>query len=1085
MHNDLLSQGTSLFVSTNSTNRYIATANIDGNISIRSISDIKKIYEAVPHPITNELDGEQSPKNGTSKIATNDQSHSLTTSTSTPPLTITPTPTPTVATPSIHTVTQFNISKAPELDPALITAARNSLNVVGVRSRSKITSLRYANLITNANLMAAIYKNGEVYIITNPQDINKCRIQQIFKHVNGLLLDFSWSADDQLMAFSSMNNEVIIYDVIYGKVIATLYLHTNSRVITSKNDKNSIEEISTPVKGITFDRLNNNHLFTLGDDRVLNIIKYKLVYDEVLGRKFEYTIVNQMNDIISSAKLNKANIKKISISPDDKLIACPNTSKSKVLKLSILSHTENLDDWKVAKEFVASGLKSFMTCFSPNIYKNSATNENFYLISTLAPDNAFSLWRSDSTTPLYIYIDPSNSILDMCWSSDGLLLFLTFNNGSMSVLIFKEDEFGKPLYPNNELSVQLHKVTRQLLPIEFDRMTKWRLLMKDHPLKVQQKELEVLQNEKKKLKWKTIEVKSEQNLNNTNTATKKTPEPSVSNTKEIEKQAETTKELNNSITKEQLNDSKFKDIRPKDKSMKEIKVKEKTTQQEKITNQNKPTHPQNIETSKKSVASTTAPTKATREVPKKRLVSASNYDLPSNQVPKDINGKVVKMAKRDVNQFVNGASTTLPATQTTKKKREAENVEFVGSVVINPQISFSNIRIAIPKLRNNINYKIPDNESLILQIKNGNGLESQPTRISLTKEVIKGENKQIFVDFIPHKIHIVCGSSKFIALSTASGYVLTYSESGRRVLPPIVLGSPLSFLEIKDFYLLAVTSTGELFVWNLEEKKSEFKPISLYPLLQPLYSSGQASAMNRNQNSSDLNNNDNMGNTSNISTEQNGLVFVNGELLTRSENLTVCSITSQGIPIVTLSNGNGYLFNKMMNAWSLISDSWWAFGSQYWDSSLSIDNVKDFGLLEYMESHTNDEINRRGKAKFFSKISKMMLMREGYENLETIISLNHLENKINFYIFLNDFENYKMFLIIYAKRLSELNLKNRLVEILNSLFMDMNGEICGHPKKKLLEDLILSCSKHREVQHILVQYSESIGILNADDDDIL
>jgi protein HIRA/HIR1 len=418
----------------------------------------------------------------------------------------------------------------------------------------------------------------------------------------------------------------------------------------------------------------------------------------------------------------------------------------------------------------------------------------------------------------------------------------------------------------------------------------------------------------------------------------------------------------------------------------------------------------------------------------------------------------------------------------TKKRRENENVEFVGSVIVNPQISFSNIRIAIPKLRNNINYKLPDNDSLILQVKNGNGLESQPTRISLIKEVGKGDNKQIFADFIPHKIHIVCGSSKYFALSTSTGHVITYTEFGRRILPPIVLGSPLSFLEIKDAYLLAVTSTGELFVWNLDEKKSLFKPVSLYPLLQPLYLSGQASSVNSMNNTNPTEANDNNTGKFNVNLDQCDLVSVNGALLTRSENLTICSITSQGIPIVTLSNGNGYLFNKMMNTWSLISDSWWAFGSQYWDSSLTIDHMKDVSLLEFMESHTNEEITRRGKAKFFTKISKMMLMREGYENLETIISLNHLENKINFYMFLNDYDNYKTFLIIYAKRLSELNLKNRLLEILNGLFVDMNGEICGHPKNKLLVELILSCSRHREVQHILVQYSESIGLLNLEDD---
>lgn len=468
-----------------------------------------------------------------------------------------------------------------------------------------------------------------------------------------------------------------------------------------------------------------------------------------------------------------------------------------------------------------------------------------------------------------------------------------------------------------------------------------------------------------------------------------------------------------------------------------------------------------------------------KQNPKKRPFANGNYELPSGSVPKDLSSKVTKMMKTGSASEANGTSV--------KKKREAEPIEFVGSVIINPQLSFSNIRVAIPKTRDNITYKFPDDDSLYVSIKNGNGLESQPTRISLMKNAINAESKQLFVDFLPHKVHIVCGSNKFLAISTTNGLIVTYSDSGRRILPPIVLGCPLSFLEMKGRYLLAVSSVGEMYVWDLYEMKACFNNISLYPLLQPLYSSGQVLSSNnqQNNNSSGEMTNDLVSNA-NVNTESNGLVFVNGELLTRSENLTVCSITEQGIPVVTLTNGNGYLFNKDLNSWSLISDSWWAFGSQYWDSSLSTEHMKeDIGLLEYLESQTNEEIKRKGKAKFFTKISKMMLMREGYENLETVISLNHLENKINFYLMLKDYKNFKMLLITYSKRLSELNLKSRLLEILNGLFVDMKGFICGQSKRQLLEDLLVSCSKHREVQHILVQYSESIGLLSrAEDSDI-
>jgi len=456
-------------------------------------------------------------------------------------------------------------------------------------------------------------------------------------------------------------------------------------------------------------------------------------------------------------------------------------------------------------------------------------------------------------------------------------------------------------------------------------------------------------------------------------------------------------------------------------------------------------------TSTKAVVKETE-SKANGSAIKKKPLNNSNYESASNAVPKDVNLKVAKMVKSKTAEEADGVAIT------NKKKRDIDQVEFVGSVLINPQVSFSNIRIGTPKLKNIINYKLQEDSSLFFEIKNGNGLESQPTRVSFNTGNDKIKCKQLFVDYLPYRIHTVCGSKKYLAIASDNGQIITYSLNGRRILPVLVLGSPLSFLEMNDKYLLAVTSVGELFVWDLEQKRSLFRSVSLYPLLKPLYS-----------HSNDITN--------------ESIVSLNGELITRSENLTICSITSNGIPIITLSNGNGYLFNSDMNIWTLVSDSWWAFGSQYWDLNNSkMKNDENENLIEFLENYTNEEIIKRGKIKFFTKISKKILMNEGYENLELIISLNHLENKIIYYQHLKDFRNFKNNLIIYCKKLSEMNLKERLLEVLNNLFQNLNEKVVGESKKDLLQDLILNCSKHREVQNILVQYSESIGLLNDESD---
>lgn len=217
------SNTSSLFVSVNSTNEYVATASNDGNIKVRKMSQftdlIPESREGTPRKGQNgvvDLDegsaGMDTDHAGTDRAGSDragagkgsaDRAGSL------------------------PTLPLRQVDEAPPVDKQRLELAQRPVNIVGVRSRSKVTSLKYAKLRSHWNLLAAVYKNGEVYIIKDPQDSRKCTVRQIFKHANGLLLDFSWSADDQLLAFCSMNNEVIIYDVVYSRVIEVLRIHND------------------------------------------------------------------------------------------------------------------------------------------------------------------------------------------------------------------------------------------------------------------------------------------------------------------------------------------------------------------------------------------------------------------------------------------------------------------------------------------------------------------------------------------------------------------------------------------------------------------------------------------------------------------------------------------------------------------------------------------------------------------------------------------------------------------------------------------------------------------------------------------
>ncbi|ODV62884.1 Hir2p, partial [Ascoidea rubescens DSM 1968] len=479
--------------------------------------------------------------------------------------------------------------------------------------------------------------------------------------------------------------------------------------------------------------------------------------------------------------------------------------------------------------------------------------------------------------------------------------------------------------------------------------------------------------------------------------------------------------------------------------------------------------------------------------------SITPFDTPSNKIPRQILQNSIKRKQQEVSEIddPNNISNINNSNKLRKLKKDFESVEYINTIVINPSTSFAKIRLSTPKIRLSFLIKSPTNGNLLFEIKNGNGTEQKPTRISSRIASITTNNdrnrnnsnsvtnnspsngvshaeysKQLFVDFIPKLVNLCTGNGNdFWAISTIDGSILIYSYGGRRLFPPLVLGSTISFLESKGDYLMAVTSIGEVHVWNIKEKKSAFKPANLYSLLDTT-------------------------------------TKLQEDILSKSENLTMVSITNKGIPIITLTNGNGYLYDKEMNSWCTISELWWAFGSHYWDATNNANNNNtdrnSLGfpmilntqnkptILSLLESKTNEELLRKNKGDLFKKISKIMLMKQGFENLENSISLSHLENKIIISKLLEENEEFKKLLINYCVRISELGLKHRLIEICLELygpnfeidessdFNDSDSESSidsDFEVRELLREIILNCSKNREVQRVLVRFAKVLEII--------
>lgn len=95
-----------------------------------------------------------------------------------------------------------------------------------------------------------------------------------------------------------------------------------------------------------------------------------------------------------------------------------------------------------------------VTSFNPRMFRpansGSANSDGgqqwITIIACAGQDRVLSIWNTLNPRPLVITQDiAEKSISDLCWSPEGMSLFISSYDGSITVCIFEEGDLGKPL----------------------------------------------------------------------------------------------------------------------------------------------------------------------------------------------------------------------------------------------------------------------------------------------------------------------------------------------------------------------------------------------------------------------------------------------------------------------------------------------------------------------------------------------------------------------------------------------------------------------------------------------------------------
>ncbi|NWY50777.1 HIRA protein, partial [Chionis minor] len=278
------------------------------------------------------------------------------------------------------------------------------------------------------------------------------------------------------------------------------------------------------------------------------------------------------------------------------------------------------------------------------------------------------------------------------------------------------------------------------------------------------------------------------------------------------------------------------------------------------------------------------------------------------------------------------------------------------------------------------------------------------------------------------RILTAAGSCEIVSVACEKRTLSVFSACGRRLLPPIILNTPISTLHCTGSYIMALTTAATLSVWDVHKQTAIVRDESL----QTIFSGSDA---------------------------------------TVSQIL----LTQHGIPVMSMSDGKAYCFNPSLSTWNLVSDKQDSLAqcADFRNSLPSQEAMLCSGPLAVIQGRTSN--SGRQAARLFSM--PHLVQQE--------TTLAYLENQIAAALTLQSSHEYRHWLLIYARYLVNEGFEYRLRELCKDLLGPVHysagsqweSTVMGLRKRELLKELLPVIGQNLRFQRLFTEYQEQLDIL--------
>lgn len=886
--------------------------------------------------------------------------------------------------------------------------------------------------------------------------------------------DIGWSHDGTILVSVGLDSKVVVWSGFTFEKLKTITTH------------------SSHVKGITFDPA-NKYFATASDDRTIRIFRFSSPSQNT-------TATDCVSNFILEATITAPFVssplttyfRRCSWGPDGAHIAAANAVNGPVSAIAIIER----GTWGGETTLIGHEAPVEVCAFSPRLYSQlkpgqslppGAHDQHTTVIACGGADKSLSIWTTSSPRPLVVAADVVNkSITDIAWSPAGDALFVSSADGTILVVGFEVGELGyaKDIAENDR---SLSKFGTSRKGMGFPETTD-ALLLEQLSKAGEQKEVEgrmgalmgdASQHATNGTTMIVSEVHDSPAVNGVNSG----PDRDQEKLEKLKNRVEITKDGKKRIKPLLISSSAGG---------------ESSLPQTRLVN------------------ASAAATNTSEHVPRSVLDLSKPFDgLPKGGIQTLLLGtkrkiaevegeeegysqKVIDAASQNgrIPLVEHAADGLVPAQIRPPRTGQEPTPEWIRPAVLNPSLTTSQVRLSVPRIRTHVvaaydhsgNPTDVGSEALrqraeyVFEARNppaasltGRAQDREPCRITLLRK-----STPMWQDFLPRNVLLVTGNETFWAAADETGSIFIWTPSGRRLNSAIVMEAQPVVLECYDSWLLCINAVGMCYIWNVKTMSSPHPPVSVAPALD-------------------------------------AAIYSLAAYPTGAPAITAARLNSEGRIIITLSNGEGYAYAPQMYCWQRITEVWWAVGSQYWNTTDSgvVDVMSSkksgeetvnpaAGVIPWMERRTTMETLLRGRAYFLQRLIKVLLSREGFESFESSVSIAHLENRIASALMLGSKEEFKLYLLMYAKRLGAEGLRLKAEELLRTLiggiveeddpssksiaakknaiegrnWEDESGLICGWERKELLKDIVMLLGKHRDMQRLTVPYARYLGVLD-------